>query len=229
MAILESAKIRKLFDRIAVRYDFLNSLLSFRLDLSWRNRASIEVAGTGARRILDLGTGTGKFLEPFLKRRAWDLSAGMDFSGAMLQVAQKRMDGEVRWIQGDFGAMPFKAASFDLIVSAFTLRSVADLGVFFRAVYGLLDRGGKAAFLCLTRPVDRWVRLLYEPYMKIYLPAAGKLFSRDEDAYRFLSDSVLRFQEPYETLAMMRTAGFQKTGQKSFSGGLATLLIGEKA
>jgi demethylmenaquinone methyltransferase/2-methoxy-6-polyprenyl-1,4-benzoquinol methylase len=226
MAILESRTIRKIFDGIAVRYDFLNTLLSFSMDASWRQKTCELVFEGTPKRLLDLGTGTGKLIRPFLKKQKWDMIAGLDFSLNMMRIGQARPLPEVQWIQGDFGKLPFKQGCFDLVVSAFTLRSVADLEVFFREVRGLLGGGGKAAFLCLTRPQSLWMKLFYLPYMRLYLPLAGKLFANSKEAYQFLSDSVLRFQDPSKTVDMMKQAGFSKVQTKQFSGGLATLFIG---
>lgn len=224
----ESKTIQQFFDGIATRYDFLNHLLSFRLDDRWRRQARDRVLDPSYHSLLDLGTGTGKFLELFLEAKSWDRCVGLDFSAQMLEEARQQLPSQAHTVKADFLAIPFAPASFDLIVSAFTLRSVKDMPVFLRGVYDLLTLRGRAAFLCLTRPRNFFFKLLYDPYLKIYLPLLGGLISGNRQAYRFLSESILSFQDPEQTAAMMQEAGFQEVQVCRFTWGAATLITGQK-
>ena len=100
--------------------------------------------------------------------------------------------------------------------------------LFLQQTYGLLTRGGRAGFLCLTRPTNFWFKLLYYPYLKIYLPLVGGLISGNRRAYRFLSDSILHFQDPETTAVMMQEAGFQNVQIHRFTFGSATFITGQK-
>jgi demethylmenaquinone methyltransferase/2-methoxy-6-polyprenyl-1,4-benzoquinol methylase len=224
----ESKTIRQFFDAIAVRYDFLNHVLSFRFDEVWRRKSRDIVLDPSYESLLDLGTGTGKFLELFLEAKAWKRCVGLDFSSQMLEEARRQLPAGVRYVNADFLALPFGAQSFDLIVSAFTLRSVKNMPLFLQQVYSLLTRGGRAGFLCLTRPTNFFFKLLYYPYLKIYLPLMGGLVSGNKRAYQFLSDSILTFQDPEQTADMMRETGFQDVQIVRFTFGSATLITGKK-
>lgn len=224
----ESKTIRQFFDGIAFRYDFLNQVLSFRLDDRWRKQARDLILEPSQKTILDLGTGTGKFLELFLEAKSWKRSVALDFSSQMLESARRQLPDQVQYVNADFLAIPFSRDSFDLIVSAFTLRSVKNMPLFLQQVCGLLTKGGRAGFLCLTRPVNFWFKLLYYPYLKIYLPLVGGLVSGNSRAYRFLSDSILHFQNPETTAAMMQEAGFQNVQIHRFTFGSATFITGQK-
>ena len=228
LASPDKAYIRRIFDSIAFRYDFLNSLLSFQLDQGWRKKSLDLVLEPEHQSILDLGVGTGKFLQLFLKAKSWKQAIGLDFSSRMLQSARKALPENVELISADFHEIPLKSASIDLIVSAFTLRSVKDMPGFLKEVYRLLAENGKAAFLCLTRPRNFFWKILYYPYLKFYLPLAGYFFSGDKQAYQFLSKSIQSFQDPEETAGMMREAGFQSLEIHSFTWGAATLIAGKK-
>jgi|GEM_PF-319321 len=220
--------IRDAFDSIAPKYDFLNAVLSFNLDDAWRCRARDLVLESSQKTILDLGVGSGKFLECFLKKRSWTKAMGLDFSENMLLVARQNLPQNVALVQGDFHDLPFGASEFDLVVSAFTLRSVKDMPRFLNQVFKILTPGGRAAFLCLTRPSAWWAKLLFYPYLKIYLPMVGWIFTGKLKAYQFLSDSIASFQEPEKTAAEMRGAGFQDLQIHAFTFGAATLILGRK-
>ncbi|MBI3317027.1 MAG: ubiquinone/menaquinone biosynthesis methyltransferase [Candidatus Omnitrophica bacterium] len=228
---LKATEIQNFFNAIAPRYDLLNSLLSLRLDDYWRAKSrDLLLEGAGSA-ILDLGTGTGKFLELFLSRKKWKTAVGLDFSRPMLKQTSSLEDGRtnsVKIIQGDFHSLPFCSESFDLIVSAFTLRSVRHMVPFLEGVYRLLKEGGRAGFLCLTRPVNPIAKLFFYPYLKWVLPWLGGLVSGNRDAYLFLRDSILEFQAPTQTVEIMRRTGFQSVRVYRFSFGIATLLVGRK-
>lgn len=242
--------IREAFDSITPRYDLLNRILSFGQADRWRKKAAAIILSPSPKSpfvplyergsegdlkdvfvpktILDLGCGTGKFLECFLRSKSWGSATGVDFSAAMLQRARETVQGNVLWLQADFDALPFLDSSFDLIVSAFTLRSVQKLPEFFGSVYRILTPGGKAAFLDLTRPRNVLARLFFYPYLRFVLPLLGWIVSGNRKAYGFLSGSVRSFQSPEETVRMMTAAGFRDCETKSFAFGAATLIIGKK-
>lgn len=219
-----SETIRTFFDSIAARYDSINHFLSFRLDEFWRRRSRDLLLEGSPRSILDLGTGTGKFLALFLAAQKWDRAAGLDFSGQMLRKAREGLSPEAEFVSADFHDLPFRPAAFDLIISSFTLRSVQDLPRFFSEVHRVLAPQGKAGFLCLTRPGNPFWRALSVPYLKFYLPLAGGLLSGNRDAYRFLASSILNFQEPAKTKIMLEQSGFRKVEIHPFTFGLATLI-----
>ncbi len=228
LASPEKKQIREFFDAIAPRYDFLNTFLSFRMDDLWRRKALARVLKPEYRSVLDLGIGTGKFLKLFLEKKSWKQAVGLDFSQGMLVRAREDLKQTTGLVSADFHDLPFLDESFDLIVSSFTLRSVKDIPRFLSEVNRVLRPGGTAAFLCLTRPKSAWMRGLYFPYLKYYLPSIGRVFSRHEQAYSFLSESIQNFQAPEVTLQMMRDAGFQNVNGETYTFGAATLFRGEK-
>ncbi len=223
--------IRKAFDSITPRYDLLNQILSFGMSELWRRRSAEIVLGDPVfmpESILDLGCGTGKFLECFLHKKAWKNAVGVDFSATMLEKARRTVQENVLWLQEDFDRLPFLGSSFDLVISGFTLRSVQELSGFLNHVYMILTPGGKAVFLDLTRPKSFWARIFFYPYLKFILPFLGWMISGKGTAYQFLSRSVEHFQEPERTLQEMAQAGFRNCCSKSFAFGAATLMIGQK-
>lgn len=223
--------IREAFDSITPHYDRLNQILSFGMSEAWRTRSAaivLGIPGFSPKTILDLGCGTGKFLEAFLKKKSWEGATGVDFSVAMLKKARETVSGNVMWLREDFDSLPFLESSFDLVISGFTLRSVQKLPEFLGHVYRILTPGGKAAFLDLTRPRNFWARLFFFPYLKLILPLLGWILSGNRKAYGFLSGSVRSFQPPEDTIKLMQTIGYRECTSKSFAFGAATLIIGTK-
>jgi len=231
MSVPSKEFILKAFDSITPRYDMLNQVLSFGMSETWRKR-SMEIVlsdpSFSPKTILDLGCGTGKFLQCFLQSKSWESATGVDFSVAMLEKARATVSGNVIWLKEDFDSLPFLDGSFDLVISGFTLRSVQNLSKFLGHVHRILTPGGKAAFLDLTRPRSFWLRLLFFPYLRFILPLLGWILSGNRKAYGFLSGSVRSFQAPEETVRLMQAAGYRDCATKSFAFGAATLIIGTK-
>ena len=217
--------IRTLFDAIPNQYDFLNSFMSFGLDLYWRGRAVRLAVGGLEKRILDLGVGTGKSLACFLKNHNFELAVGCDFSLQMMEKAKNRLGRSAGFIAGDFHQLPFASRSFDLVTGSFMLRSVQDMQQFLFETKRVLTFNGKAVFLELTRPKNKlfW-KCLYEPYLKYYIPLAGRLFSRHENAYEFLSQSVQSFIEPNKLIREFQSAGFFDVSVLPLTFGAVTLI-----
>lgn len=220
--------IQNLFDGIAKQYDQINHVLSFRLDEVWRKRAVRLILEGREEAILDIGVGTGKFLAEFLKRKPWKRAVGIDFAYEMLGRASDRIAEKADLIQADLHDLPFEEGAFDTAVAAFTLRSVKDRTQFFTELRRVLQPGGKAAFLCLTRPVS-WVgRMLYAPYLRFYLPFVGGLLSKSPCAYRFLSDSIQAFPSPPQIAKELESLGFRGTSFTPFTFGLSTLIVSRR-
>lgn len=177
------------------------------------------------RSLLDLGTGTGKSLEAFLARHRFERAVGCDFSGEMLKRAEERLKGAAELIACDFHKLPFPDQAFDVVTGSFMLRSVQQMDRFLAEVRRVLAPSGKAVFLELTRPTNRFVRkFLFEPYLKFYVPRIGTLFSKHEHAYRFLTESILAFPSPDELSAAFQGAGFSHLSIVPLTMGIATIL-----
>ena len=62
--------VRRMFDRIAARYDRLNRLLTLGLDQRWRSRALADMGTGPGDRLIDLACGTGDLAERAAARGA---------------------------------------------------------------------------------------------------------------------------------------------------------------
>src|SRR5262249_39677445 len=81
-----------MFARVAPKYDFLNHLLSFNINRSWRKEltdALMPVLKCPTARVLDLCCGTGDVLLE-LQQHATTAIYGADFCNPMLVAAQTK-------------------------------------------------------------------------------------------------------------------------------------------
>lgn len=221
-------EIRNIFDRIAPRYDFLNSFLSFNQDKRWRRNAVRQSITGTEKSILDIGTGSGAFLEEFLHQHTFKRAVGVDVSTEMIALARRRLGSKAELLVAQVPNLPFEKGEFDLVCAAFVLRSVTDILVFFKEVERVLKPNGKFVMLELTRPANPILRMFYLPYLKFYLPLVGKFVSGSWNAYRFLSQSIQKFYEVGEWIDFVKWAGFPKIKIHFLTGGICTLMIAQK-
>jgi demethylmenaquinone methyltransferase/2-methoxy-6-polyprenyl-1,4-benzoquinol methylase len=226
--------VQKMFDRIAWRYDLLNRLISFRLDKHWRKKAIHALLRDENETLLDLGTGTGDLAftaAKHLKQRGHIF--GLDFSFRMLSLAKLKRDrlaigNRAQFVQGSALAPPFKDGSFDGIMTAFVLRNVSDLQVFFDQAYRLLKPGGRLVSLDMFPPPGGLFSSFYSIYFHRFMPLLGGFLAGDHPAYHYLSDSVRNFDPPEKITRLIRDRGFTPVTTRAFLRGAVCLHIGDK-
>jgi demethylmenaquinone methyltransferase / 2-methoxy-6-polyprenyl-1,4-benzoquinol methylase len=215
-----------MFDRIARRYDLVNTVLSLGTDGGWRRRAARETGLKAGGSALDVACGSGK-LTAELKRIAGARGrvVGLDFSPEMLAVARREHDG-VEFMEGDALNLPFEPASFDASTIAFGLRNLADPVHGLREMTRVVKPGGRAVVLEFVRPPKGPIGAAYRIYLRTLLPAVGGALSGEPSAYRYLSDTVDSYRKPDELHEMAETAGWTDVRFIPLAAGTVGILSG---
>src|SRR5207244_1445838 len=171
--------VRAMFDRIARRYDLVNTVLSAGTDQGWRKRAARETGLRQGGSALDVACGSGK-LTAELARIAGPTGrvVGLDFSPEMLAIA-RRQHPDIEFIEGDAQNLPFEDGSFDAVTIAFGLRNLADPVRGLDEMRRVLTQGGKAVVLEFVKPPKGPIGLAYRTYLRTLLPAIGGALSGD--------------------------------------------------
>jgi demethylmenaquinone methyltransferase/2-methoxy-6-polyprenyl-1,4-benzoquinol methylase len=206
----DATAVQAMFDRIARRYDLLNTVLSFGTDASWRRRAAGAAGPPPDGRALDVACGSGKLTGELRRLAADGLVVGLDFSGRMLQVAAAEVPGP-RYVRGDGLRLPFADGTFDAVTVAFGLRNFADPERGLCEMRRVLRPGGRAVVLEFVRPRRGPVGAAYRAYLVHVLPRVGGWVSGDAGAYRYLSSTVDDYRTPEELVALATAAGWRET------------------
>ena len=224
---------REMFTSLAPRYDLLDHVLSFNVDRLWWRRTARSFAHILSRpeaRALDLCCGTGDMAFALLRRARNSAPAilGADFSHAMLQRARRKSAGtSLRWVEADALRLPFPDGHFDLIVSAFGFRNLANYDAGLGEIMRVLRPGGECGILDFGEPQGA-IGAVYRIYFKHVLPAIGTLISGVKGPYTYLPASVARFPTPHEMLDRMRDAGLREASWTPYTFGIAGLYRGKK-
>lgn len=215
--------VRSMFDTIAPRYDLVNRIMTFRLDVGWRRRAVRMLALAPGSVVADVACGTGDLCR--------DLAAdglrpvGVDFSRGMLASARA---GGAPLVQGDAQSLPLRSSSVDGVVSGFALRNFVSLPEFVSECGRVVRPGGRLALLEVAEPPSPLLRTGHSIYFGRVVPLVGGLLSGNGDAYRYLPRSVSYLPPVDALLAVVREAGFATVQRHLLSGGIAQLITGTR-
>jgi len=226
-------QIAQAFDVIAHRYDRLNRVLSFGVDLRWRRRAIRHLSEAAPARVLDVATGTADLAIMTARALPQALVTGIDLSDNMLRigrdkVSRSRMDDRVNLIQGDCLALPFADATFDAATAAFGVRNFEDISGGLTELCRVLKPGGLAVILELSRPEREPARSLFLFYLRVLMPFLGRCLSGHAREYRYLPASVAAVPQGAKMLALLQAAGLVACGFERYTLGACTCYTGRK-
>lgn len=226
--IEKKKEVKKIFDSIAWRYDLLNHLLSFGMDIYWRKKA-IKLTGLSSETILlDVACGTGDVAIEARKQGAINIF-GADYSFEMLKLFEKKSGWiKKRTVQMVAENLPVKDESVSNITVAFGVRNFYDIQEGFNSFYRILKREGKATIIEFRLPSNPFLKGLYKFYFKKILPAVGGLISGNREAYKYLPRSVEEFDEKINMPELLRNAGFRKIEVYSLTFGIVQTIIATK-
>ena len=213
--------VKTMFDRIAPRYDIMNRLITFGLDVIWRRKTVEELKPPPGGRILDVACGTGDLCRTLLAAETKPI--GLDLSRGMLAS----FNSKTPLINGDALKMPFMDSSLDGVTCGFALRNFTDIRPFLQEVSRILKSGSRLAILEVDKPKNVFIRLGHSLYFNKVVPVIGKIFS-DKEAYQYLPRSTVYLPSENELIEMIKTEGFADVTKMKLTGGIAQLLIARK-
>jgi demethylmenaquinone methyltransferase/2-methoxy-6-polyprenyl-1,4-benzoquinol methylase len=223
-----SEKVRavdRMFDAIAPRYDLLNRLLTFGMDVRWRKLAVRSLGLPPGSTVLDVGCGTGDLCR-VLGAGGYQ-AVGVDRSAGMLAGARGHRSGDAALVRGDGTSLPVGDRSVGGIVSGFTLRNLVSLQAFLDECGRAVRPGGRIALLEVSTPANPVLRAGHAAYFGRVVPFVGGLLS-DRAAYSYLPKSVAYLPPDDEIVAMVERAGFDGVQRRALSVGIAQLITGTR-
>lgn len=232
MTVHERAEqVRIMFDRIARRYDLMNSLMTGGRHQAWRRVAARIAEPQPGGLALDVATGTGDLALALLAQTPIRGVIGLDFSDGMLKVGREKLrrkdpGGRVKLVIGDALRLPFPDKTFACVTSAFLLRNLADLAQGLAEMRRVTHPGGKVVALEITQPTLPGWSHLFGWYFHRFVPRLGALVSGNREAYTYLPRSVERFLPPAQLSWLMERVGLRAVGYRRLGLGTVTIHAG---
>jgi demethylmenaquinone methyltransferase / 2-methoxy-6-polyprenyl-1,4-benzoquinol methylase len=226
-------RIGPMFDSIAHRYDFLNHLLSFGVDRSWRKKTVRKITEVSSSiKILDVATGTADLAIEAARIKPLNIT-GIDISDKMLEIGKRKikkrnLEGTINLINCDSENICFEDNSFDAAMVAFGVRNFTDPVKGLSEMRRVVRIGGLVVVLEFSKPDGFIFKHLYNFYFKNFLPLIGAVFSRKWKAYKYLNESVMDFSDKEKFIQMMRESGLSEIKQTRLTRGIASIYTGVK-
>jgi demethylmenaquinone methyltransferase / 2-methoxy-6-polyprenyl-1,4-benzoquinol methylase len=227
----------QLFEGLPRRYDLAGALLSFGQDPRWRRATVRQVAASSGDRVLDVATGTGMVATALVRRYGCSV-VGLDQSPDMLAGARAKLDADPRLaaqielVRGEAESLPFADGEFDHLTFTYLLRYVDDPGATLSELARVVKPGGRIASLEFMLPPNAVARSLWRVYTRAFMPALGRLISRDwYEVGRFLGPSITNLYRrlPLDRqLELWRAAGIADVQARVMSLGGGVVIWGTR-
>ncbi len=225
-------QVEQMFDTISGNYDGLNRVISFGIDAKWKKKILKIIASKNPNKILDIATGTGDMAILMSQTNAAKI-IGLDISAGMLEVGRKKIEAKnltekIEMIQGDSENLPFENDSFDAITVAYGIRNFEHLEKGLSEILRVLKPNGTFIILETSNPTKTPYKQFYSFYTKNILPLIGRIFSKDNAAYGYLSESASVFPYGEALNNILRKIGFIEVADQPQTFGVATIYSASK-
>lgn len=225
-------QVAQMFNNIAYRYDFLNSLLSLGIHKGWRRKCVQLISEKKPKHLLDVATGTADFAIECMKLNPVSV-IGIDISEGMMKFGREKIEklnlqNKISLQYGDAETCDLPSNSIDAITVGFGVRNFQNLEKGLQNMNRILKPGGQICILEFSTPRKFPMKQFYKFHFKYITPTVGKLFSKDSSAYTYLPESIKVFPDNERFVEILEKTGYYKATFQAVSFGLAAIYLAEK-
>ena len=229
----KASQVEQMFDNIAPTYDRLNHRLSWDIDKGWRRKAIGQLKPYNPKTMLDIATGTGDFAILAAQMLNPTRLIGTDISEGMMEIGRQKVEQAglseiISFAKEDCLNLSYQDESFDAVTAAFGIRNFADLDGGLSEMCRVLRKGGHLSIVELTTPVKFPMKQLFRVYSHTVLPVYGRLISKDNSAYSYLTKTIEAFPQGEQMVGIMKKAGFSEARFKRLTFGICTMYFATK-
>ena len=229
----KASQVEQMFDNIAPTYDRLNHRLSWDIDRGWRRKAIGQLAPYQPKRMLDIATGTGDFAILAARILKPEQLIGADISEGMMQIGRQKVEAAglgsiISFAREDCLNLSYDTGTFDAVTAAFGIRNFADLDKGLGEMCRVLKKGGHLSIVELTTPPRFPMKQLFRLYSHTVLPVYGRLISKDQSAYSYLTQTIEAFPQGERMTEILKKAGFAEATFKRLTFGICTMYFATK-
>jgi demethylmenaquinone methyltransferase/2-methoxy-6-polyprenyl-1,4-benzoquinol methylase len=235
---IQSDFLRDIFTAVPPHYDLINHLITWGLDIRWRQMAARECLASQPERILDLCCGTGDLAVTLARLAGSNTEViGVDHSQPMLEIAAQKAERvcdrvRLAFVLGDIANIPFPDSYFDCIGTSFALRNLTYknplAGRHVAEVVRVLNANGRFVIVETSQPKSTLIKKLYHVYMRSFVFGLGLLISGNREGYYYLADSATNYYAPEALKKILVEAGFRQVSFRHLLMGAVSIAIAVK-
>jgi demethylmenaquinone methyltransferase/2-methoxy-6-polyprenyl-1,4-benzoquinol methylase len=234
--MVRTKPLHGIFTSVPRRYDLVNHMITWCLDVRWRRRAARECLANNPQKVLDLGCGTGD-LALNLARSADIEIVAIDYSRPMLVIAAAKaekagLNDKIALLHGDVARLPFPDAYFDSIGISFAFRNLTYKNPlteqYLAEIFRILTPDGRFVIVESSQPKSGLIRRLFQLYLRWFVFRVGYWLSGNRGAYQYLAESVRRFYGPDEVKNLLLAVGFKEVSYQPLLLGAAGIYVAVK-
>jgi len=215
--------IRRVFNKVAPRYDLMNDAMSFGIHRLWKSKLAKMATPQANQIIVDLAGGTGDIAMKLAHSNRTVFVA--DPSMEMMKEGQNRHN--ISCIASTGEQLTFADNSVNTVTIAFGVRNMTHMKQGLAEMHRILKPGGRMLCLEFSKP-HAWLKPFYDLHSYYIIPRLGAWIARQPEAYTYLIESIRRFPDQEEMKSNMEEAGFAKVSYHNLSFGIACIHIGTK-
>ena len=230
--------LHTIFTAVPPRYDLINHVITFGMDVRWRTAAARECLADKPERILDLCCGTGDLaLNCARLADATVETIGIDYSQPMLERASRKAENlpgvrKISFMHGDVADLPFPDGYFDCIGISFAFRNLTYKNPmvqrYLAEIVRVLRPDGRFIIVETSQPEMKLIRTLFHLYLRWFAFRLGYLLSGNRGAYYYLAESAARFYTAGELQELLKKAGFLQVSFKRIFWGATAIHVATK-
>ena len=183
--------------------------------------------------MLDIATGTGDFAILAARILKPEQLIGADISEGMMQIGRQKVETAglssiISFAREDCLNLSYDTGTFDAVTAAFGIRNFADLDKGLGEMCRVLKKGGHLSIVELTTPPRFPMKQLFRLYSHTVLPVYGRLISKDQSAYSYLTQTIEAFPQGERMTEILKKAGFAEATFKRLTFGICTMYFATK-
>ena len=225
-------KVKTIFNRISLKYDFLNNLLSFGLHNLWKKNLINLLKPKDGEIWADLCCGTGD-LSFLINKKVFPNGyvLGVDNACEILNIARnksKRINKNlICWKKKDIFRID-ESQKFDGICMSYGLRNLENVENGIKKVFSLLKENGRAGFLDFNHPRENSFSHIFQKiYLRLVVVPISRCFNLG-DEYEYIEKSIKIFPDGNKLISISRAIGFKEVKYKTICASQMGFLILKK-
>lgn len=223
--------VKDLFSQVSTKYDLMNNLMSFGIHNIWKDTLISNIHNLNGK-LLDVAGGTGdiafRLYKKAIKSNIVPNITIADINPEMLKIAKDKAINNnmlfgIDFVECNAEKLPFDDNSFDYYTISFGIRNVTNIDLVLQEAYRVLKPFGK--FICLefSKINNSLLETLYKAYSFNIVPIIGKIITSNEEAYKYLVESIDLFPDQNTFQSMIEEEGFKNVKYQNLSLGIASI------